>query len=84
VPKLPIFGQSLSRYAVLVAPPWRQPPERIPIRYDPDEDRRLTIRLEDDLREALTAEARKQLRSLCAEIKLRLRQSLERQDEATA
>ena len=56
----------------------------IPMRYNSDDDRRLTIRLEDDLREALTAEARKQLRSLCAEIKLRLRQSLERQDEATA
>ncbi len=54
------------------------------MQYNPDEDRRLTIRLEDDLREALTAEARQQLRSLCAEIKFRLRQSLERQDEATA
>jgi hypothetical protein len=56
------------------------------MRYNPDEDRRLTIRLEDDLREALTAEAQQQLRSLCAEIKLRLRQSFDRQqrDVATA
>jgi hypothetical protein len=54
------------------------------MRYNPDEDRRLTIRLPDDLREALTAEARQQLRSLCSEINFRLRQSLERQDEATA
>jgi hypothetical protein len=66
------------------APPWRRPPERFPVRYNSDEDQRLTIRLEDDLREALTAEARQQLRSLCSEIKFRLRQSLERQDEATA
>jgi len=48
------------------------------MRYNPDEDRRLTIRLEDDLREALTAEARRQMRSLCSEIKFRLRQTLER------
>src|SRR5262245_29550115 len=48
------------------------------MRYNPDEDRRLTIRLEDDLREAMTSEARQQLRSLCSEIKFRLRQSLER------
>ena len=52
--------------------------QRIPMRYNPDEDRRLTIRLEDDLREALTAEARRQMRSLCSEIKFRLRQTLER------
>ena len=57
---------------------------RFTMRYNPDKDRRLTIRLEDDLREALTAEARQQLRSLCAEIKFRLRQSLEREDEETA
>jgi hypothetical protein len=49
------------------------------MRYNSDEDQRLTIRLEDDLREALTAEARQQLRSLCSEIKLRLRQSFDRQ-----
>jgi hypothetical protein len=49
------------------------------MRYNPDKDRRLTIRLEDDLREALTEEARQQLRSLCSEIKLRLRQSFDRQ-----
>jgi hypothetical protein len=49
------------------------------MRYNADQDRRLTIRLEDDLREALTAEARQQLRSLCSEIKLRLRQSFDRQ-----
>jgi hypothetical protein len=46
------------------------------MRYNPDEDRRLTIRLEDDLREMLTAEARRQMRSLCSEIKFRLRQTL--------
>jgi hypothetical protein len=48
------------------------------MRYNPDEDRRLTIRLEDDLREVLAAEARRQMRSLCSEIKFRLRQTLER------
>jgi hypothetical protein len=48
------------------------------MRYNPDEDRRLTIRLEDDLREALAAEARRQMRSLCSEIKFRLWQTLER------
>jgi hypothetical protein len=46
------------------------------MRYNSDEDQRLTIRLPDDLREALTAEAQQQLRSLCSEIKFRLRQSL--------
>ena len=56
----------------------------IPMRYNSDKDQRLTIRLEDDLREMLTVEARQQMRSLCSEIKFRLRQSLERQDEATA
>jgi hypothetical protein len=55
------------------------------MRYNPDEDRRLTIRLEDDLREVLAAEAQRQMRSLCSEIKFRLRQTLERhQDVATA
>jgi TraY domain len=55
------------------------------MQYNPDEDRRLTIRLEDDLREVLAAEARRQMRSLCSEIKFRLRQSLDRhQDTATA
>jgi hypothetical protein len=54
------------------------------MRYNPDEDRRLTIRLEDDLREALSAEARQQLRSLCAEIKLRLRQSFDRQQRGVS
>ena len=58
--------------------------EGFTMRYNPDEDRRLTIRLEDDLRDVLTVEARRQMRSLCSEIKFRLRQSLERQDEATA
>jgi hypothetical protein len=59
--------------------------ERIPMRYNPDEDRRLTIRLEDDLREVLAVEAQRQMRSLCSEIKFRLRQTLERhQDAATA
>jgi hypothetical protein len=62
-----------------VAPATRE----VPVRYNSGEDQRLTIRLEDDLREALTAEARQQLRSLCSEIKFRLRKSLERQDEAT-
>jgi hypothetical protein len=38
----------------------------------------LTIRLEDDLREVLAAEARRQMRSLCSEIKFRLRRTLER------
>ena len=47
------------------------------MRYNPEEDRRLTIRLEDDLREMLTAEARRQMRSLCSEIKCRLRQTLQ-------
>jgi hypothetical protein len=51
------------------------------MRYDPDEDRRLTIRLEQDLREVLASEARRQMRSLCAEIKFRLRQTLERQPD---
>ena len=49
--------------------------------YNPDDDRRFTLRLEDDLREALTAEARRQLRSLSSEIKFRLRQTLERQPD---
>ena len=48
------------------------------MRYHPDEDRRYTLRLDDDLRETLTAEARRQMRSLCSEIKFRLRQTLER------
>ena len=48
------------------------------MRYNPVEDRRLTIRLEDDLREVLAAESRRQMRSLCSEIKFRLRQTLER------
>ena len=47
------------------------------MRYNPDEDRRLTIRLDDDLREVLAAEARRQMRSLCSEIKFRLRQTLD-------
>jgi uncharacterized protein (DUF1778 family) len=55
------------------------------MRYNPDEDRRLTIRLEDDLREMLAAAARQQMRSLCSEIKFRLRQTLTpHQDMATA
>jgi hypothetical protein len=45
--------------------------------YDPDENRRFTLRLEQDLHEALTSEAQRQMRSLCAEIKFRLRQTLE-------
>jgi hypothetical protein len=45
--------------------------------YNPDEDRRLTIRLDDDLRALLSAEARRQMRSLCSEIKFRLRQTLD-------
>jgi predicted HicB family RNase H-like nuclease len=48
--------------------------------YNPNEDRRLTIRLEDDLREVLAAEAQRQMRSLCSEIKFRLRQTLRHQD----
>jgi hypothetical protein len=46
--------------------------------YDPDDDQRFTLRLDDELRERLSAEARRQMRSLCAEIKFRLRQTLER------
>jgi hypothetical protein len=53
------------------------------MRYNPDEDRRLTIRLEDDLRQALATEARRQMRSLCCEIKFRLQQSLERHQPAS-
>lgn len=41
-------------------------------------DQRFTLRLSDDLREALAAEAQRQMRSLNAEIKVRLRQSLAR------
>ena len=52
------------------------------MRYKPDEDRRLTIRLEDELREMLAAEARRQMRSLCSEIKFRLRQTLKRHQDA--
>jgi hypothetical protein len=49
------------------------------------QDFRNNARLEDDLREVLAAEARRQMRSLCSEIKFRLRQTLERhQDVATA
>ena len=47
------------------------------MRYNPDEDRRLTIRLEDNLREVLASEARRQMRSLCSEIKFRLWQTLD-------
>jgi hypothetical protein len=55
------------------------------MRYNPDEDQRLTIRLEDDLRDMLAAEARQQMRSLCSEINFRLRQTLTpHQDAATA
>jgi hypothetical protein len=48
---------------------------------DPDENRRFTLRLPQDLHEALASEAQRQLRSLCAEIKFRLRQTLERQSD---
>jgi hypothetical protein len=52
------------------------------MRYDdPDENRRFTLRLPQDLHEALASEAQRQLRSLCAEIKFRLRQTLERQSD---
>jgi hypothetical protein len=51
--------------------------------HNPDEVRRLTIRIEPDLRKALSAEARRQMRSLCAEIKFRLQQSLERHQPAS-
>ena len=54
------------------------------MRYNSDEDQRFTIRLPDDLREALTTEAQQQLRSLCAEINLRLRQSFDRQQRDVA
>jgi hypothetical protein len=55
---------------------WAPANEGTPMRYNPDEDRRFTIRLEDDLREALSAEAQRQMRSLASEIKFRLRQTL--------
>jgi hypothetical protein len=45
------------------------------MRCNPDEDRRFTLRLEDDLREVLAAEAQRQMRSLCSEIKFRLRKA---------
>jgi hypothetical protein len=54
------------------------------MRYNPDEDQRFTLRLEDGLREVLTAEARRQERSLCAEIVYRLRRSLEQSEGAVA
>jgi hypothetical protein len=47
------------------------------MRYNPEEDQRLTIRLENDLRETLVSEARRQMRSLNCEIKFRLRQTLD-------
>jgi hypothetical protein len=44
-----------------------------------DNDRvRVNLRLEQSLREALRAEARREMRSLTAEINWRLQQSLER------
>jgi predicted HicB family RNase H-like nuclease len=50
--------------------------------YDRNEDRvRFTLRLDENLHEALTSEARRQMRSLCAEIKFRLRQTLEHQPD---
>jgi hypothetical protein len=48
------------------------------MQFDRANDRRFTLRLERDLREALTAEARRQMRSLNSEIHVRLRQTLER------
>ena len=44
--------------------------------HDPYEDNRFTLRLPQDLREALIAEARRQMRSLNCEIKFRLQQTL--------
>jgi predicted HicB family RNase H-like nuclease len=46
------------------------------MRYDPEDRRPFTLRLEQDLHEALIAEAQRQMRSLCCEIKFRLRQTL--------
>jgi predicted HicB family RNase H-like nuclease len=40
------------------------------------DDQRFTLRLDDDLRQELAAEARRQMRSLNNEIQFRLRQSL--------
>jgi predicted HicB family RNase H-like nuclease len=51
------------------------------MQYNSNVDRRFTLRLDDDLREVLTAAAQRQLRSLNAEIKFRLRQTLERQSD---
>jgi predicted HicB family RNase H-like nuclease len=45
----------------------------------PSDENRFTLRLEPDLRELLAAEARRQMRSLNSEIKVRLRQTLEPQ-----
>ena len=45
------------------------------------EDCRFTLRIEPDLREALIFEARRQLRSLNAEIRFRLRQTLVEQHQ---
>jgi predicted HicB family RNase H-like nuclease len=44
----------------------------------------LNLRLEKDLHHTLTAEARRALRSLNSEIRMRLRRSLEQSDAATA
>ena len=48
------------------------------MQYNRANDRRFTLRLERDLREALTAEARRQMRCLNSEIVIRLKQSLRR------
>ena len=54
------------------------------MQFDRANDRRFTLRLERDLRERLTAEARRQMRSLNSEIHVRLRQTLERGAPACA
>jgi hypothetical protein len=46
---------------------------------DNHDDRRFTLRLDDELRERLKAEAHRGERSLCCEIKFRLRQTLAEQ-----
>jgi predicted HicB family RNase H-like nuclease len=46
--------------------------------------RKFMLRLDDDVREALAAEAKRNERSVTAEIRLRLRRSIEAQLAATA
>jgi hypothetical protein len=52
------------------------------IPYEPPEDGRFTLRLEPGLRALLAAAAQQEMRSLCAEIKIRLRRSLDGRRQA--